>query len=328
MPREVRIEYPGAWYHVFNRGAGRQTVFENQQHYELFLELLSDAYSRFEIQIHAYCLMDDHYHLLIHTPLPNLGVAMKHINGLYTVRHNRLVKKKEGALFRGRYKAILIDSENYVLQLSRYIHLNPVQAQVVAIPERYPWSSYQYFLAQQHKPHWLFIREVLNRFESPSSENYKKFVMEGIELDKKMKEFIASVKHTGILGSSSFSKNILETMSNKTRLDKIPGYPELKSQAFPTIDAVIKATALCFEVSFSEIIDSNKTVENLPRKVAMYLAYLLTHQNRKVIARAFGNVSNSAVSKAYERVEELMGKDEQLREKIKSLKFNLSLVSA
>jgi putative transposase len=140
MVRPLRIEYPGAWYHVMNRGASRQKIFHNFNDFQLFLDLLSETSVRYQIQIHTYCLMSNHYHLLIHTPYANLGKAMRHLDGLYTVRHNRSFGK-DGPLFRGRYKAILIEADNYLLHLSRYIHLNPVEAKIVDIGGRVQTSD-------------------------------------------------------------------------------------------------------------------------------------------------------------------------------------------
>jgi putative transposase len=127
MPRPLRLEYENAWYHVMNRGAARQDIYKNDQHRLLFLNLLKEASLYYNIEIHAYCLMDNHYHLLIHTPRGNLSQAMRHINGLYTQVFNRS-EKIDGSLFRGRYKAILVEEDSYLLQVSRYIHLNPVTA--------------------------------------------------------------------------------------------------------------------------------------------------------------------------------------------------------
>lgn len=126
MPRPIRIEYEDAYYHVMNRGRGRQYIFHTEAYYQAFFETLSEACERFALVVHAYCLMGNHYHLLVQTPQGNLGRIMRHINGVYTQRYNRL-KRTDGPLFRGRYKAILVDEDSYLLQLSRYIHRNPIE---------------------------------------------------------------------------------------------------------------------------------------------------------------------------------------------------------
>jgi len=111
MPRPQRIEYPDAYYHVMNRGRGRQAIFHNEAYYQTFLETIKEASSRFGMEVHAYCLMGNHYHLLIKTPLGNLSRCMRHVNGVYTQRYNRL-KNTDGSLFRGRFKAVLVESSD------------------------------------------------------------------------------------------------------------------------------------------------------------------------------------------------------------------------
>ncbi len=124
MPRPLRIEYENAYYHVMNRGRGRQTIFHSDDYFNSFLGTLEEAHQRFGLQTLCYCLMRNHYHLLVKTPEANLGRAMRHINGQYTRRYNRL-RKTNGPLFRGRYKSILIEDNSYQLQLSRYIPQEP-----------------------------------------------------------------------------------------------------------------------------------------------------------------------------------------------------------
>ena len=134
MSRPLRLEFPGAWYHVMNRGLARQTVFHDSDCYGAFLDGLADANDRFNLKIHAYCLMGNHYHLLVHTPLGNLSRAMRHINGVYTQRYNRMLGR-DGPLFRGRYKAILVDADRYLLSVSRYIHRNSIEMRKPLVAE-------------------------------------------------------------------------------------------------------------------------------------------------------------------------------------------------
>lgn len=141
MSRPQRIIYENAYYHIMNRGAGRRKIFNERVDREIFLQTLGEACQQFCIEVHAYCLMGNHYHLLIKTPQANLSRAMRHINGVYTQRYNRM-NKTDSALFRGRYKAILVDSDAYLLHLSKYIHLNPLSARMVDSLEQYEWSSY------------------------------------------------------------------------------------------------------------------------------------------------------------------------------------------
>ncbi len=183
MPRPLRIEYPNAWYHVMNRGAGCRDIYASTQHRQIFLEVIKEAIDQFEIEVHAYCLMSNHYHLLIKTPQANLGRAMRHINGVYTQRFNK-DQKTDGPLFRGRYKALVIEKDAYLLQVSRYIHLNPIAAKLTKSLETYPWSSYLGYINKESRTDWLKVDEV--RFMLNVSNRrlaYVKFVAMGIDVE-------------------------------------------------------------------------------------------------------------------------------------------------
>jgi putative transposase len=161
MARPLRIQFENAWYHVMNRGAARRSTFSDDTQRELFLSVLGESTSRFGIEIHSYCLMSNHYHLLLKTPFANLSRAMQHIDGVYTQRYNRLMKL-DGPLFRGRFKSIVIDAENYLVVVSRYIHRNPVDAGICNTPANYKWSSYPAYIGEALKPEWLVVNEVLS----------------------------------------------------------------------------------------------------------------------------------------------------------------------
>ena len=140
MARPLRVEYPDAVYHVMNRGAARQPIFLTQADRKRFLQVLEEAWKRWRFKVHAYCLTDNHYHLCLQTPEAKLSRIMRHLNGVYTQRYNR-IHDRDGPLFRGRYKALLIEVEDYLGQVVRYIHLNPVAAGIARQPQDYRWSS-------------------------------------------------------------------------------------------------------------------------------------------------------------------------------------------
>lgn len=187
MPRPLRIIYPHARYHVMNRGAARQKIFNNNHHRTIFINLLRQCCKIFNINVYAYCLMDNHYHLLISTPDANLSRVMRHINGVYTQAFNRL-SKRDGSLFRGRYLAKLVDEDCYQLLVTRYIHLNPVEAGIVENPADYRWSSYRAYLGLAKDSDWLAISSINNQLKQTSSlshiKSYKDYVenssLEGI----------------------------------------------------------------------------------------------------------------------------------------------------
>ncbi|MEW6114666.1 MAG: transposase, partial [Thermodesulfobacteriota bacterium] len=145
MSRPLRIEYPDAWYHVMNRGRRREAIFRDQDDYLRFVELLGQGSAMWNVRIAAFCLMPNHYHLLVRTPGANLSRFMRHVDGVYTQRFNRN-HNFDGSLFRGRYKAILVDADTYLLELLRYIHRNPLRAGLASRLDRYAWSSHKGYL--------------------------------------------------------------------------------------------------------------------------------------------------------------------------------------
>jgi len=206
MARPLRIEFPGALYHVTSRGHARQRVFRDDEDREMFLATLAWVVARFRWRCHAYCLMDNHYHLLIDTPQPNLSRGMRQLNGVYTQRFNRR-HRQVGHLFQGRFKAILVEQEGYLLELARDIVLNPVRAKRVKTPERYPWSSYRSMLGLAPVPPALATEWVLEQFASTRAtarRRYANFVQEGIGAPGPWEK----VKGQVLLGSEAFIERL------------------------------------------------------------------------------------------------------------------------
>lgn len=154
MSRPLRIEFPGAIYHVTSRGDRREPIFVDDTDRAGLLNVLAQGMQRFDAQVLAYCLMGNHYHFVLHTRQANLSRLMRHLNGVYTQDFNRR-HGKVGHLFQGRFKAILVDREAYLLQVCRYVELNPVRAGMVAGPGDWPWSSYRAHVGEAATPPWL-----------------------------------------------------------------------------------------------------------------------------------------------------------------------------
>jgi putative transposase len=148
MARPLRIEYEGAFYHVTSRGNEQKKIFYSKSDYEKFKHYLKEAQYKYGYLIHCFVLMTNHYHLLIETPKPNLSRVMHYLNSSYT-NYINIKRKRSGHLFQGRYKAILIDRDNYLLELSRYVHLNPIRAEMAEKPEDYPYSSYNNYITRE-----------------------------------------------------------------------------------------------------------------------------------------------------------------------------------
>ena len=154
MARPLRIEFPGAVYHVTSRGDRREAIFTDDKDRHGLLEVVAQALSRFDAEALAYCLMGNHYHFVLHTRQANLSLLMRHINGVYTQSFNRR-HDKVGPLFQGRFKAILVDRDAYLLEVCRYVDLNPVRARMVRKPGAWAWSSYRAHVGQAMAPDWL-----------------------------------------------------------------------------------------------------------------------------------------------------------------------------
>jgi len=180
MARPLRIEYPGAYYHVTSRGNERKAIFRTDKDRVRFLELLGRAVEQFHLRVHAYALMQNHYHLLVETPRAGLNRALRYLNGVYTQAFNRR-HQRVGHLFQGRYKAILVDRDSYLLELSRYIHLNPWRIRKSEDPFTYRWSSLGAYTGRTPIPPWLTVREVLGYFGSKDMKGYRGFVLDGIK---------------------------------------------------------------------------------------------------------------------------------------------------
>ncbi|MEE9153581.1 MAG: transposase [candidate division NC10 bacterium] len=163
MSRPLRIEFPGATYHVMNRGLAARPIFQTAADRATFLEGLGEVHARWGLQIFAYCLMRNHYHLCVQTPRVPLSRIMRHVDGVYTQRYNRR-HRRDGPLFRGRYRAIVVEADRYLLAVMRYIHQNPVATDQVARPERYQWSSLRYYLSPHGRPLWLETKTPLGHF--------------------------------------------------------------------------------------------------------------------------------------------------------------------
>jgi len=240
MARPLRIEYPGAVYHVTSRGNEKKAVFKDDQDRENFLRTLQHVNKRYNWLCHAYCLMDNHYHLLIETPDGNLSLGMRQLNGVYTQLFNNR-HRRTGHLFQGRYKAVVIQKDTHLLEVCRYVVLNPVRACMVEKPGDWKWSSYQATISQV-KPHpCLTIDWILGQFSRvrvKATKEYRKFISWGIN-----KETIwTEVKGQILLGDDAFIESHADHLKKRRLIPEIP-----KSQRYanrPTLDEIFSQRIL------------------------------------------------------------------------------------
>lgn len=207
MSRPLRLQFPGALYHLTSRGDGGEAIFRDETDREILLAVLARVISEMRWKCPAYCLMGNHYHLLIETPEPNLSRGMRHLNGIYTQRFNRR-HARTGHVFQGRFHAVLVDRDAYLLQAARYVVLNPVRAGLVARPEAWKWSSYRATAGLRHAPGWLTTGAVLGLFACDlpvARQRYVEFVGRGMRGSRLWDQ----LAQPGILGSEEFASRVL-----------------------------------------------------------------------------------------------------------------------
>jgi len=316
MARPLRIQYSCAYYHIMNRGLERRRIFLNNKHKKDFLDLLSEISERFQVEIHSYCLMDNHYHLLLCTKLPNLNLAMKHLNGVYTARFNRNIKR-DGPLFRGRYKSILVDEEDYLLNVSRYIHKNPSEAKIVENDQKYFWSSYQYYtLKKANKPNWLTTSKTLNYFNG-DSEKYVKFVEAGVDDDSK--KFYSSKKIKSILGRKLFIKQVSDKFLKKNLNKEISHRDQIISVQHPSLEELLDKLVKKYEIDPSVILQNPARNYVFERNLFIYLS--MPNPRYSIVEKGkFLGVSDDGFSKSYKRFLEKLKLDKVMRENVEQLR--------
>jgi REP element-mobilizing transposase RayT len=316
MARPLRIEYPGAFYHVMNRGLSRRVIFLEDDGRQSFLDLLGELCRLWKIEVHAYCLLDNHYHLLLSTPEAGLSRAMRHLDGVYTQKFNR-VHHRDGPLFRGRYKAILIDAEEYFLAVVRYIHNNPLAAGVVADIDRYRWSSHWGYLNKKQCPDWLNPRSVVSRFRD--LKQYQQFMHDGIE--KEIAEFYKGPYQKAILGGKAFIERVIEKLGGLARIE--PDKPQSRQVFGLEIDKIIKATAQEYDTTEEDMKRRRGAGHNEARLVAIYLSRQLGGHKHQEIGKAVGLANTSSVSSAYLRMKSSVARERRVARKVQKIEKSL-----
>ncbi|MFP4240171.1 MAG: transposase [Rhodosalinus sp.] len=312
MARPLRIEFEGAWYHVMNRGAAGRAVFRSDEQRQLFLDLLADLHDRFGVETHAYCLLDNHYHLLLRTPNANLSRAMRHLDGVYTQRHNR-AEGRDGPLFRGRFRSIVVDADSYLLSVSRYIHRNPIEAGLTDDPAGYPWSSYPAYVGRARAPAWLHRRAVMSALGGRATAGrYRAFVES--KADPDVDAFYAADRGASILGDEAFHERVRQQCANDAG-----EVPALRRPAHtPSHGVIIDAVAAATGVDPADIRASSPRGRAVPalseaRMLAMYLCQTLGQMKLTAIRDAFGLGHYGSVAGNIARYRERRDRDARLR---------------
>lgn len=321
MSRPLRIEFPGAYYHVMNRGRGRQRIFHHREDYQRFLELLDEACRMWGVRVHAYCLLANHYHLLLETPEGALSRALRHINGLYTQQYNR-AHRSDGPLFRGRYKAILVDAEQYLLQAVRYIHRNPVEAKLVRDPERHPWNSHRYYLGKGKGPAGLVTAEVLGRFATRygrAVERYHAFIREGV--DEETRRLYSRGNCPAIWGSEPFRARIRKQLAKRRTDYEIP--EGKRQQVRPSLERIEAVVIRRYGIPRQALWRKRRGYWNEPRNVALYLGRMVGGCRLREMGDRWGQLQYSAVSRMVHSVGARMQRDRRFRHRVEGIAGSL-----
>lgn len=319
MPRPLRIQYEGAWYHVMNRGIDRQAIFKNDKHRTTFLTLLGEAVKKYQVEIHAYCLMGNHYHILMRTPLANLSRCMQYLDGVYTQRFN-LLTKRDGALFRGRYKAILVEADAYLLQVSRYIHLNPVEAGLCQYPQDYTWSSFRAYMSPNGIDSWLETDFILEQMGAVSPhQKYSEYVLMGNNVQ--INEFYGQKQTPSIYGNEKFIADNLKKLDDNYIAGVKTDFNRTKP--LPDPDEVIVSVVKYLQVPKDTINESCRGKRNLARMMSVYMLNDLTQLTYKQIATYFKGLAYQSVGTVIARFEAMLKSNSSARERVEALRNSI-----
>ncbi len=318
MARPLRIEFPGAFYHVISRGNAGEPIYSARRDRKKFLNYLGTSVSRFGIRIHTYCLMANHYHLLVETPEPNLSRAIQWLNVSYATYFNKK-RGRQGHLFQGRFKSILVDADAYLKQVSRYVHLNPVRAKLVDTVVDHEWSSYPAFIGKTKAPEWLCVDWLLDQFGDDfkiAQHNYRQYV-EGVDSEM-LRNPSKKVVSGAILGDDKFVVWVKKNhVTNRSDHPELPQLKELKPRC--SLDRIIEVVADVFECSRDQILEKGRK-KNLARDISIYFSRNFSGKSGVEIAHRYGMRSGAATTMRYKAALKKLEDDRELALKVQQVK--------
>jgi putative transposase len=323
MARPLRIQYPGACYHVTCRGNERRNIYRDDTDRELFLDKLKGSLEIYGVIVHGYVLMGNHFHLIVQTPRANLSEFMRHFNIAYTAAFNRR-HRRVGHLYQGRYKGIVVEKDSYLAELSRYVHLNPVRvkphqgkgkAEQWKVLQRYPWSSLAGYLNAKKRKPWVHYHEVLAK-TGGGEEKYREFLQDGLRQgydtpwDK--------VEGQTVLGKAGFVARLKKSLAKAPTQREQPAAKALGKVA---PQEVLEAVSRYFRIQPQEIA-KRRTRYRDERAVAMEAMHRYSRISQGEIGRYLGELDYSAVSRERKRLRDaarLDGGLAQLMERVERL---------
>jgi len=266
MARPLRIEYPGALYHITSRGNAKQHIFLDDEDRLLFLRILKKVVKDFEWKCYSYCLMNNHYHLLIETPKANLSRGMHMLNGIYAQKFNEC-HRRTGHLLQGRFHAVIVDKEEYLMAVCRYIVLNPVRSGFVDDPAKYRWSSYLDILNTRSPSHFIDRSYTLSLFSQPGRKNedeYRAFVLAGLGID-----LWSNLRERVILGGEEFAAQV------QRRIGRVPGGKGIgRKERFagrPALSTIFGTSRIAKDIRNERIMEAHLSNGYTHKEIAEYL---------------------------------------------------------
>ncbi len=316
MSRPLRIEYPGAWYHVMNRGRRSESIYLNEEDYQTFVDLLIEASELWSVNVYAFSLMPNHYHILINTPLGNLSRFMRHVNGVYTQRFNK-AHGYEGTLFKGRYKSMLIEFDSYFLQLVRYIHRNPIRAKLVTDLDKYRWTSHHAYINKSTEWEWIkteLLLSMLAENEAQQVSEYRDFI--GISDDQNIVKVLESKKWPSLLGGENFVSSIKKKYFPEKKNKDIPESVNLA----PDLEVIRKIVSEYYKIAPGNLYREKRRSYNEPRDIAIYMSRYLRNDSLMQISNDYLLGNESSVSSILNSINELIKSDPLIENKVAELK--------
>jgi putative transposase len=321
MARQWRIEFPGAFYHVMGRGNGSQDIYLSDIDRRIFLDLIGEFYDRFNIDVYAYVLMGNHYHLLLRTLEANLSRAMQWFGTSYTQKFN-MHNQRCGHLFQGRFKSILVENDAYLLRLSCYIHRNPLRAGIVERLVDYPWSSYPFYAYKYKPPEWLKTQKLLNQL---SGEDLNKSYRARVQhYSGERGNIWEDVKHGLIYGSQKFVDDVKKRFARDTKDVELPQNNSILKNFDLKEVLRIASEHLGFDLEAARKVKKIGPAEKDNRDLLIYFLRQTGRVPNAAIGANFG-LSYSAVSKRANMIAKRMSSNHDIREKYDYLKTMIEI---
>lgn len=315
MSRPLRIEYAGAWYHVMNRGRRREEIFTEKNDYRLFIEILKESAELFNIKIGAYCLMPNHYHLLLQTPDGNLSRCMRQINGIYTQRFNR-AHEYDGQLFRGRYKSMLVEADKYLLELLRYIHKNPLRAGLTTDLNDYEWSSHSGYISDAKRWNWLYKEFPLSLLTNDPKNNRKVYIKYMSEdCGEEINLLFQKKKLPCILGKEDFVYWVKNRFFEKKAHIEVPDSKLLA----PDKERIQELVCRKYGITKEELVKCKRGTFSEPRGVAIYLTRMIRTDGLIDICKDYNLKKYSSASSIIDTVKRKLSKDRKFQKSVSDL---------